>query len=558
MNLEVVIIGLLLVISAVAAVTRYLRVPYPVALVITGLGAGALLRAAPSVLGDLALDQVQLTPRLVLTLLLPALLFEATLHIEARTLRRTLVPISLLAIPGVVLAAAIVGALVHWGVSLDWGTALLFGALVAATDPVAVLAIFKRIGAPRELELLVEGESIFNDGTAVVLANILKGAVLAGTFSIAGGSLEFLIVVGGGMLVGLLTGAIVVRLLSRLDDHLIEITLTTILTYGTYILAESVHVSGVIAVVAAGLVLANVGAKHHMSPTTRLALLNFWEYVAFLVNSVIFLLIGLQVNLLELSQSLVPLLIAVFAVLLSRAVVVYGLGLTVLPLVRPLPREWLHVIYWAAPRGAVSLAVVLALPMELPARALLVNLTFGVVLFTLLAQTLTMERLLLRLGITGADAQHQAYLARRAQLLMIVAAERELARMAREATVSPRVHEHLSKNYKTAAGYLETQLEDMYRDQEALVAEELRTTRTLLLRVERTTLLDLQRDGMIDSDTAQRLLEMIDARLLALPDETNAEVLAEPALPELNPALTGEEGTFPTTVGEDIAQNRYK
>ena len=173
MNLEVVIIGLLLVISAVAAVTRYLRVPYPVALVITGLGAGALLRAAPSVLGDLALDQVQLTPRLVLTLLLPALLFEATLHIEARTLRRSLVPISLLAIPGVVLASAIVGALMPWGVQLDWGTALLFGALVAATDPVAVLAIFKRIDAPRELELLVEGESIFNDGTAVVLANIL-------------------------------------------------------------------------------------------------------------------------------------------------------------------------------------------------------------------------------------------------------------------------------------------------------------------------------------------------------------------------------------------------
>lgn len=548
MNLEVVIIGLLLLISAVAAATRYLRVPYPVALVLTGLAAGALLRGFPSVVGDIALNQIQLTPRLVLTLLLPALLFEATLHIEARALRQTLVPISLLAIPGVVIAAGIVGALVHWGVELDWGTALLFGAVVAATDPIAVLAIFRRIGAPRELELLVEGESIFNDGTAVVLANILKGAVVAGTFSFAGGSLEFLLVVGGGILVGVVTGAIVVRLLSSLDDHLIEITLTTILTYGTYLLAEAFHVSGVIAVVTAGLVLANVGARHHMSPTTRLALLNFWEYVAFLVNSVIFLLIGLQVNLTELSQALLPLAVAIVAVLLSRGVVVYGLGLTVLPLVRRLPREWLHAIFWAGPRGAVSLAVVLALPPELPARPLLINLTFGVVLFTLLTQTLTMEWLLRRLGITGADAQHRAYLARRAQRLMLVAAERELERMAREATVSPRVHEHLAANYKTATRFIEAQLEAMYRDQEALVAEELRATREHLLRVERTTLLDLQRSGMIDPDTAQYLLEAIDTRLLALPEESNAEVLGEPALPELEPALSGEEGTFPARV----------
>src|SRR6476620_7881381 len=175
--------------------------------------------------------------------------------------------------------------------------ALLIRALIAATDPIAVLAIFKRLGAPHELAVLIEGESLLNDGTAVVLSRILLGGVLAGTFSITSGIIQFAVVVGGGLLVGVLTGMLVSRLTARIDDHLIEITLTTILAYGTFMAAEALGVSGVIAVVTAGLVLNNIGAPHSTSPTTRLALLTFWEYIAFLLNSAIFLLIGLQVDL---------------------------------------------------------------------------------------------------------------------------------------------------------------------------------------------------------------------------------------------------------------------
>lgn len=541
---EILIISLLVVVSAVAVAARYLRVPYTVILVLTGLLVGAVLRNTPFLGSDVALRQTELTPYLVFSLLLPALLFEATLHVEVRTLKQTLAPIALLAIPGVILTALIVGLLIHFGIGIDWQTSLLFGALIAATDPVAVLSIFRRIGAPRELELLIEGESIFNDGTAVVLANVIKGAILAGTFSLLGGGLEFLLVVGGGIIVGLITGTIIVRLLSRLDDHFIEITLTMILTYGTFLIAESVHVSGIIAVVAAGLVLANVAARNQMSPTTMLALLNFWEYIAFLINSIIFLLIGLQINLIELLQKPLPLVIAIAAVLLARAIVVYGLGLTVLPFVKRLPPNWLHAVFWAGPRGAVSLAVVLALPVALPERGFLIDLTFGVVLFTLLVQTLTMERLLFWLGIKGTDAQYQMYLTRRAQRLMLAASERALDQLKRESVVSPKVYEQLRANYRIAAAQLDAELEYYYRIRETLVAEETRETRKHLLRVERTTLIDLRRTGMIDTQASQKLLEAIDARLIALDDLDDAAILEESALVEFDPTLTGEEGTL--------------
>src|SRR6266511_1297392 len=196
--LDIAIISLLLIIWAVGIATRSSRVPYPVALVLAGLLLGTLLRSPLPFVDGFEFDVIHLTPHLILVLFLPALLFEAALHIEGATLRKSLLPIGLLAIPGVLLTAAIVGALVYWGVGLDWPTALLFGAIVAATDPIAVLAIFQRTGAPHDLAMLVEGESLFNDGTAVVLSRILIGVVLTGAFDIAGGVLDFALVVGGG------------------------------------------------------------------------------------------------------------------------------------------------------------------------------------------------------------------------------------------------------------------------------------------------------------------------------------------------------------------------
>lgn len=552
-TLEIAVVTLLLIITAVGVIVRYLRLPYPIALVLTGLAIGALARGAWPVLGDLPLEEVQLTPEVILLLLLPALLFEATLHIEVTALRRTLAPITVLAVPGVLVNAALVGALVHWGVGLAWPIALLFGAIVAATDPIAVLAIFKKLHAPPGLALLIEGESLFNDGTAVVLARILQGVVLVGAFNFVAGTLNFLLVVGGGLLIGALTGLLISRLTARIDDHLIEITLTTILTYGTFLLAETFHVSGVIAVVMAGLFLGNIGATQGMSPTTRLALLTFWEYMAFLINSLIFLLIGLQIDLVTLADNFAPIAIAIGAVLLARAVVVYGLGLLVLPLPRALPLYWLHTLFWSGLRGAVSLAVVLALPFTFPERALLLDLTFGVVLFTLVGQGLTIEPLLRRLGMVSIDAQQQAYTLRRAQLLMVRAGRRELQRLVSEkALLSPRVYEQLQRAYADASAQLENQLEEAYQNYAQLEAEELRTTREHLLRVERAALQDLQRQGLVGAEVAQGLAAAVDARLLALQPPTEAPAAALPTLAEMAPIdHLGPAETGPRTTSDD-------
>src|SRR5262245_5983213 len=248
-TLDIAIIVLLLIISVVGVLTRSSRVPYPIALVITGLALGALLRSPLPFVSGLALDELQLTPHLILVLFLPALLFEAALHIEGATLRKTLLPIGLLAAPGVVLTALIVGALLHWGIGLDWPTGLLFGAIISATDPSAVLAIFRRLGAPHELEVLIEGESLFNDGTAVVLSRILLAAVLAGSFDLGRGILDFVVVVAGGMLLGALAGALVSRLSGRIDVNLIEMILTLMLTYGTFVVDDVSIISVVVTMV---------------------------------------------------------------------------------------------------------------------------------------------------------------------------------------------------------------------------------------------------------------------------------------------------------------------
>jgi len=523
-SLDIALFVLVLIVAAVGIATRSTRFPYPVALVLTGLALSIVLHSPLPLLHDLPLDELRFTPHLILVVFLPALLFEATLQIEATTLRKTLLPMGLLAVPGVLVTAGSVAALVHWGIGLAWSTAGLFGAIVAATDPIAVIAIMRRLGAPHDLAVLVEGESLLNDGTAVVLARIMLGVALAGTASIVDGVLQFALVVGGGLLIGLLMGSAMSRLTARIDDHLLEITLSTILAYGSYISAESLHVSGVIAVVAAGLVLGNLGARRSMSPTTRLTLLNFWEYLAFLLNSLIFLLIGLQVQLGSLLTDLVPIAIAIAAVLLARAVVVYGIGLVVWPLPAELPPRWLHTLFWSGLRGAVSLAVVLSLPLDLPGRPLLLHLTFGVVLWTLLVQGLTMEPLLAWLGLTRREVEHDRYRTYRAQVVMASAAERELERLVTDDVLSPRVAAELQQRYGAIKARLEADLNDLYRDHAHLEADELRTTREQLLIVERSTLQTLQQQGLVGSDIVRQLAARIDGDLITVREGTGTPV----------------------------------
>ncbi|MEP6945597.1 MAG: Na+/H+ antiporter [Acidobacteriota bacterium] len=424
---ETLIIELLLVVSLVALAVRRLRIPYTVALVVVGL----LITFQQRI-------EIDLTPELILSLFIPPLVFEAAFHLDFTKLRENWLPIVGLAVPGVLITTFIVGAIVSWGVGIPLSSALVFGALIAATDPVAVVSLFKALGAPKRLTTLVESESLFNDGTAIVVFKLLLVVALAAAsnsgqsaepFDLLAATVDFFRVSAGGVLVGVALGWVIAQVIARVDDYLIETMLTTVLAFGTYLVAERFHVSGVLAVVAAGIVTGNVGLKG-MSPTTRIVLFNFWEFLAFVANSLVFLLIGLDVNLRELWSNIIPIMFALLAVLLSRALVVYGLtALANLRLTDKVPLAYRHVLFWGGLRGAISLALALSLPLALAERETLRVMTFGVVLFTLLAQGTTMQFFMARLGLGVAPELELEYERRHGRLIAAQAARRRIQEM---------------------------------------------------------------------------------------------------------------------------------
>lgn len=410
------LLALLLVASATAVAVKWIRMPYAVALVIAGLIIGI----------SKILPPITMTPDLVLMIFLPALLFEASWNLDAKVLRRDWLSISVLATVGVVVCMFAVAAILHWAGGMNLGTALLFGAMVSATDPVSVVALFREMGINRRLTMILEGESLFNDGTAVVLFKIVLATVLlGGNWALVPSIASFFAVVVGGALLGAALGFIASRVTSAFDDHLLEITLTMVTAYGAYLLADRLHVSSVIAVVAAGIVVGNDGSRTGMSVTTRLAVNSFWEYAAFLVNSLLFLLIGLQVQ--------VPLLVkhaqligfGVVAVLVSRILVVYGICPFVATKSLPIPYRWRHLLAWGGLRGALVMAMALSLPIDFPEREAIINLTIGVVLFTLLVPGLTMGPLVKMLGMTPQDEEQIKQYGRQDAIMLLHKAELE-------------------------------------------------------------------------------------------------------------------------------------
>ena len=507
---ETLIIELLLIVSLVAIAVRRLRVPYTVALVVVGL----LITFQQPV-------QIDLTPELILALFVPPLVFEAAFHIEFQRLRENLIPILVLAIPGALLTTVIVGVIVAVGADLSLTTALVFGALISATDPVAVVALFRALGAPESLTVLIEGESLFNDGTAIVVFNMMLAA--AGVAAVTGGNtpasfdlgravINFIVVVVGGLGVGGLLGWLVARLIAQLDDYLIETTLTTVLAFGAYLIAERLHFSGVLAVVAAGLVNGNLGPRG-MSPTTRIVLFNFWEYLAFIANSLVFLLIGLDVNIPQITANIIPIGVAVLAVVMTRALIVYGLTWLINRRTPTVSRPYQHVLFWGGLRGAICLALALSLPSTFADRELVRVMAFGVVLFTLLGQGTTMQFLLNRLGLTRRAEEKLEFERRHGRLMATRAARERIEQWYREGTIS-------ELTWKQLAPELDQQVQTQLKTQHELLhqhptlqAEELADAKREGLRAQRAALATLLRDGVISERTYEELLTEIDTAL---------------------------------------------
>jgi CPA1 family monovalent cation:H+ antiporter len=389
-----IFVALITLAAIVGLVVRGLAIPYTVALVLLGL-AGTFF---------LPRDLFVVTPELVLLVLLPGLVFEAALKIEFADLRSSLGGVALLAIPGVLISAAIVAIVLNLATGLRPELGFVVGAMVAATDPAAVIATFRQLGSPRRLATLIESESLFNDGTALVVFAIALRAVTGG---ISGG--EVVVTLVGTIVVstaiGLLVGYVVARAIATIDDHLIELTLSLAAAYGTYLVADQLHQSGIIATVVAGVVIGNHGRSIGMSARSQEALDTVWEFFAFLLTALVFLLVGLAIDLARLIDTLPSIFWGVVAILAGRALVIYVLfGPASRLAVRlrsghRVPLAWLHVLFWAGLRGAVAVAMALSLPVDFPERALLQQITFGIVLFTLLVQGTTAEWVIERVGV---------------------------------------------------------------------------------------------------------------------------------------------------------------
>jgi CPA1 family monovalent cation:H+ antiporter len=508
-QIETVLMGLLIAVVAVASVARRFRWPYTVALVLGGLAIAVFQPLGPFTL--------TLDPEFLLFVFIPPLVFEAAFHLDLGEIRTTQLPILVLAVLGVLLATGITAGILAGGAGVPLTIALLFGALISATDPVAVTAVFRELGVSRRLAHILEGESLFNDGTSIVLFRLLLAVLVSGSFNLLESVSNFLIVALGGAALGAAVGLAVSLLLRRLDDYLVELTITTIVAFGTFILAEGLHLSGVIAVVVAGIVLGNYGERRALSPTTRIRLVQFWEYVAFLANSFVFLLIGLAIDPALLWNNLGLIAWAIGAVLVARAAVIYALGAPIDRVSRTLPMHSRHVLFWGGLRGAVALALALSLPASAGSwQSAVPAMTFGVVLFTLLVQGTTIEWLLQRLGLV--EPGPLAYETARARLFANQAVLQWLAQVNQDGIVAKPVVQQLTAEYQTQDARWVEEMRALYEQQEELRQAELRRMRQNAVTIQRSAIQDLLRQGLLSEPAYQALVQELNQQQQTLDD----------------------------------------
>jgi len=376
--------------------SRRLGLPYIVGLVVAGFLI-ALLPNSPA---------LPLSPELIFYVFLPPLVFEAALQLDWKRFRGEL-PLTLtLAFAGVALAAAVVAAGMHWVVGWSWIGAALFGVLIAATDPVSVIAAFREMGCEKRVSMVVESESLLNDGFAAVgfalLVAVAGGASPDATIVLP----QFLWSLGGGLVIGLAVSGAVLLIVGRTDDPLVEITLTAIAAYGSFLIADHFHASGIISTLAAGLMIGNFGWMKAISSAGRERIDTAWEFFAFLANSVVFILIGVNAA----NQPLSALgsaasVTAVVLVLIGRALSIYPLAALFAGSRWRLPASYQHTLFWGGLRGALALALALAVPASVAERDAIIVAAFVVVAFSILVQGLTMPLLIKHFGLgsTGAE-----------------------------------------------------------------------------------------------------------------------------------------------------------
>lgn len=384
---------LLLLASAIVTVAaRWVRLPYTLALLLLGLALG-IFNVAPI---------LSLSSDVILLLFLPPLLFEAAFVLDLDLLWSRRRGVLILAFIGVVLATAVGGIIVYGSGTLPWTVALLFGAMVAATDPVAVLAVFRQLGVDKRLAVLLEGESLFNDGTALVLFTGLLATVTSG-FHPGSTALSFVWSIVGGAGVGLIVGAVGYFFLTRAREHLTEMLVSVAVAYGAFLAADELAASGVLATLAAGMALGRIGRTREGLLSRGVApLVELWAFLAFLANAALFLEMGITVRAADLLDHRMAVMWGIVAAVAGRAAVSYLLGPLLSWLGNTVSLKEQHILFWGGLRGAVALAAALSLPQGFPHQDDLLAMTYGAVLFTLLVQGLTITPFVRLLGLERA------------------------------------------------------------------------------------------------------------------------------------------------------------
>ncbi|MCD4785250.1 MAG: sodium:proton antiporter [Candidatus Eremiobacteraeota bacterium] len=386
--------------------SKKIRIPYSIWLVFAGIIFEYLFAKCT----DLHGMPLSTSHDIIMYILLPVLIFEAALSINTRLLINNLKPILILAIPGLIISTFFVGFFMNFLSPLDLGVAMLFGALISATDPVAVISIFKALGAPKRLTVLVDGESLFNDATAIVMYQAVLSLVISGTalswLTLGKKAVGFLVVFFGGFLVGAIVSFVIVHIFKYMEeDPVLTTALSVFIAYFSFIVSDHfLNLSGVMAALGAGIVASYYG-KHLLRHKTKLALAEFWEFASFVANSYVFLIVGIfGKQLIETVEDHFQLLgmiaLAIIAIIIGRFIIIYGL----LPLTcrnekDKVSRPYKHILFWGGLRGAVALALAMSLPKTIENRLEIIGITIGVVLFTLFVQGTTTRGIMNHLKI---------------------------------------------------------------------------------------------------------------------------------------------------------------
>ncbi|MEG4036516.1 sodium:proton antiporter [Microcoleus sp. S36b_A4] len=511
-ELVIILIILLLIATVVALVTQRLRIPYVTGLVLAGLPITEVLSR-----------RIGLDPSLVLNLFLPILIFEASINTDISRLRSTFKPIALLAGPGSIFSSAIIAILVKFGLGLDWIPALLIGVILANTDTVSMIAVFKEIRVPSRLSTIVEGETLFNDAAALISFNLLLVIYATGSLTPIQGLKELLVVALGGAVVGGVLGYLSVPIFVRLNDPLSSLLLTVALALGTFQIGQFLGVSGAVAVVITGLVFGNIGLPRSSSASDRITLLSFWEYAGFGVNTFIFLLIGIEINPLTLWRILPSILFVILAYQLGRILSVYLFLAGLRWFDRPIPLRWQHILVLGNIKGSLSMALAVAIPLTLPGRDNIIALVFGAVLFSLVGQGLSLPWMVKRLKISRVSDIMQETGQLQIQLIASKAAQDELDSLLKSGVLPKAVYEELWASYQARIAQSERVLRDLYNQHRAGQLEGdrsgLDTIRRRLLLAEKGAVSDALRKRIVPEDLVHPYIKDLDEKLLTLADD---------------------------------------